>query len=53
MLRSSRKKKAKWVSAVQHALIAEVGLKNPMKVRVIILQIENSQNPIFWSIMKH
>lgn len=49
----SRKKGAKKLKAKQYALVATVGKKNPVEVRVIILEIENSQNPIFWSIMKH
>lgn len=50
---NSRKKGAKKVKAIQYALTALVGRKNPVEVRVIILDVENSQNPIFWSIMKH
>lgn len=49
----NRKKGAKKVKAKQYALIATVGRKNPVEVRVIILEFENSQNPIFWSIMRH
>jgi hypothetical protein len=49
----SRKKGAKKVKGKQYALVAKVGRKNPVEVRVIILDIENTQNPIFWSIMKH
>lgn len=52
-LRYGRKKESKIVNAKQYALVAMVGKKNPIEVRVIILDIENSQNPIFWSIMKH
>ncbi len=37
----------------QFALVAKVGRKNPVEVRVIILEVENSGHPIFWSIMKH
>ncbi|KKQ35353.1 MAG: hypothetical protein US50_C0017G0014 [Candidatus Nomurabacteria bacterium GW2011_GWB1_37_5] len=49
----SRKKGAKRMKGKQYALVAKVGRKNPIEVRVIILEIENSNNPIFWSIMKH
>ncbi len=49
----SRKKGAKKVKAKQYALTAIVGRKNPIEVRVIVLEVENSKNPIFWSIMKH
>jgi hypothetical protein len=49
----SRKKGAKKVKAKQYALVATVGRKNPIEVRVIILEVKGSQNPIFWSIMKH
>jgi len=52
-LPKSRKKGAKKIKAKQIALTAIVGRKNPVEVRVIILEIENSPNPIFWSIMKH
>jgi len=52
-LPQSRKKGAKKVRARQIAITATVGRKNPVEVRVIILEIENSPNPIFWSIMKH
>lgn len=48
----SRKKKSKRVKAKQYALVATVGRKNPVAVRVIVMDVENSQNPIFWSIMK-
>ena len=47
------KKNAKKVKAKQYALVATIGRKTPVEVRVIILEVENSQNPIFWSIMKH
>lgn len=50
---NSRKKGAKKIKATQYALTATVGRKNPIEVRVIILEIENGENPIFWSIMKH
>lgn len=49
----NRKKGAKKVKAIQYALTALVGRKKPIEVRVIILDVENSPNPIFWSIMKH
>ncbi|MFA6601637.1 MAG: hypothetical protein WCT02_02130 [Candidatus Paceibacterota bacterium] len=48
----SRKKGAKKVKGKQYALVATVGKKNPVAVRVIVMELENSQNPIFWSIMK-
>lgn len=50
---NSRKKGAKKIKATQYALTATVGRKKPVEVRVIILEIENGKNPIFWSIMKH
>lgn len=50
---NSRKKNHKVVKAIQYALTAVVGRKKPIAVRVIILEIENTKNPIFWSIMKH
>jgi hypothetical protein len=40
-------------NAKQIALVAMVGKRSPVKVRVIILEIEGSPQPIFWSIMKH
>lgn len=49
----SSKKNARIVKGKQYALVATVGRKKPVAVRVIILEIENSKNPIFWSIMKH
>ena len=49
----SRKKGAKKVKGIQYALVATVGKKNPIEVRVIVLEIKNSKSPIFWSIMKH
>lgn len=52
-LPANRKRGAKRIKGKQYALIATVGRKNPVEVRVIILEIENSQHPIFWSIMKH
>ena len=52
-LPKSRKKGASKVKAKQYALTAIVGRKNPVEVRVIVLDVENSQNLIFWSIMKH
>lgn len=52
MARSRKKGKAK-IMAKQYALEAIVGRKKPIKVRVIILETENSENPIFWSIMRH
>lgn len=48
----SRKKNAKKLKAKQYAMVATVGRKNPVAVRVIIMEVENSQNPIFWSIMR-
>ena len=48
----SRKKNTRKVKAKQYALVATVGRRKPVRVRVIIMDIENSQNPIFWSIMK-
>lgn len=48
----NRKKDAKRVKAKQYALVATVGRKNPVAVRVIVMDVENSQNPIFWSIMR-
>jgi hypothetical protein len=53
VLPESTKKGAPKIKAKQYALTATVGRKNPVEVRVIILEIENSQNPIFWSIMKN
>ena len=50
---NSRKKGAKKIKAIQYALTAIVGRKKPVGIRVIILEIENGENPIFWSIMKH
>jgi len=47
-----RKRDSPHVKAKQYALVANVGKKNPINVRVIIMEIENSQNPIFWSIMR-
>lgn len=52
-MKISRKKGSKKVRGKQYALTATVGRKNPVEVRVIILELENSKNPIFWSIMKH
>lgn len=52
-MRQSRKKDAKTVKGKQYALVATVGRKNPVEVRVIILELENSAHPMFWSIMKH
>ena len=52
LIPKSRKKNAKKIKAKQYALVATVGRKNPVAVRVIIMEIENSQNPIFWSIMR-
>lgn len=52
-IRESRKKNAKILKAKQYALVATVGKKKPIEVRVIVLEVENSKNPIFWSIMKH
>lgn len=49
----SRKKGAKKIKGTQYALVAIAGRKKPIEVRVIILEIENSKNPIFWSIMRH
>lgn len=49
----NQKKNAPMVKAKQYALVVNVGKKKPVDVRVIILEVENSQNPIFWSIMKH
>jgi hypothetical protein len=48
----NRKKGAKKIKAKQYALVSTVGRKNPVAVRVIIMETENSQNPIFWSIMR-
>ena len=48
----NRKKGAKRIKAKQYALVSMVGRKNPVAVRVIILEVENSLNPIFWSIMR-
>lgn len=48
----SRKINAKKVKAKQYALVATVGRKNRISVRVIIMEIENGQNPFFWSIMR-
>lgn len=53
LIRESRKKGSKLIKAKQYALVTIAGKKKPVKVRVIILDKENSQNPIFWSIMKH
>jgi hypothetical protein len=49
---ASRKKGAKKIKATQYALSAVVGKKKPVAVRVIIMEVENSQNLIFWSVMK-
>lgn len=50
---SSRKKGAKRVKGRQYAIVANVGKKNPVDIRVIILELENGEGPVFWSIMKH
>jgi hypothetical protein len=49
----NRKKGAKIIKAKQYALVATVGKKDPIEVRVILLEKQNSKNPIFWSIMRH
>ncbi|MFA6404857.1 MAG: hypothetical protein WCW03_02550 [Candidatus Paceibacterota bacterium] len=52
IISKKRKKGAKRVKAKQYALVATVGRNNPVRVRVIVMEVENSQNPIFWSIMR-
>jgi hypothetical protein len=52
-IRISRKKGCKKVNAKQYALVATVDKEKLIKRRVIILEIESSQHPIFWSIMRH
>ncbi len=51
-IRLGRKKKSSIGRAIQYALVADVGTKRKISVRVIILEIQNAA-PIFWSIMKH
>lgn len=46
------KKGAKKIKAKQIALVATVGKNRPVSVRIIVIEFENSLNPIFWSIMK-
>ncbi len=53
LIPKDRKMGSKMVKAKQYALVSKVGRKKPVEVRVIILEAENSQHPIFWSIMKH
>ena len=53
LIPESRKKGARHIKAKQYAITATVGKKNPVEVRVILLDVENSTNIIFWSIMKH
>ncbi len=38
--------------STQYAIVARVGKKHPIDVRVIILKVGNGK-PIFWSIMRH
>jgi hypothetical protein len=40
----------KTIVAHQYGLVATVG-RHPISVRVIVMELENSQNPYFWSIM--
>lgn len=49
----SRKKGYNRVKGKQYALVSIVGKKQPIAVRVIILELNNSAAPIFWSIMRH
>jgi len=53
LIPKNRKKGSERIKAKQYALVGLVGIKNPVEIRVIILDIENSQHPIFWSVMKH
>jgi len=50
IVRLVRRRHSKLVVAKQYALIATVGRK-PITVRVVVMEFNNSQNPIFWSIM--
>jgi len=50
-IRENRKKNAKIKKGKTYALVAMVGRKKPIAIRVIILKVGNG-NFIFWSIMK-
>ena len=50
-VKASRKKDAMLKDATQYAIVATVGRKRPVAVRVIIMQI-GTGDPMFWSIMK-
>ena len=52
LIPESTKKGARKIKAKQIALVAIVGKKKPVAVRIIVIEFENSLNPIFWSIMK-
>jgi hypothetical protein len=52
-IRPSRKKSTEKIKAVQYALVANVGKKKPIQVRLILLEACGSNGPIFWSIMRH
>ncbi|MBI3442589.1 MAG: hypothetical protein HY007_02385 [Candidatus Sungbacteria bacterium] len=51
-VRKSRKKRAPLQKAKYYALVAKVGTKNPVAVRVILRKVGGG-NLIFWSIMKN
>jgi len=51
-IRASRKKGAEMKKGKTYALVAIVGKRNPVAVRVIILRVGDG-NYVFWSIMKN
>ncbi len=51
MIRSSRKKGAQLKAATSYALVARVGKKKPIKIRVIVIKI-GAGKLIFRSVMK-
>lgn len=51
-IRSSRKKKAKLKKGKTYTLVATVGEKKPVAVRVVILRVGDG-NYMFWSVMKN
>ena len=51
-IRDRRGKKFKMKNGKTIALVAEVGRKKPVRVRVLILQLDGAPNPIFYSVMK-